>query len=62
MLCDLHTHTHHSFDGFADATAFAMAKAAVDGGLYANPLTVFPKRQHTPWRRLPWTQALACLP
>ena len=28
MLCDLHTHTHNSFDGFPEATAHAMAQAA----------------------------------
>ncbi len=39
MLCDLHTHTHHSFDGFADATALAMAKAAVDAGIGVLALT-----------------------
>ena len=39
MLCDLHTHTHHSFDGASHATAHAMAKAAIDAGIGVLALT-----------------------
>lgn len=39
MLCDLHTHTHHSFDGDPLATADAMAQAAVDAGVGVLALT-----------------------
>ena len=39
MLCDLHTHTHHSFDGDPRATAHAMAQAAVDAGVGVLALT-----------------------
>ena len=39
MLCDLHTHTHNSFDGFPEATAHAMAQAAVDAGVGVLALT-----------------------
>ena len=39
MLCDLHTHTHHSFDGAPNATAHAMAQAALDAGVGVLALT-----------------------
>lgn len=39
MLCDLHTHTRHSFDGAPEATAHAMAQAAVDAGVGVLALT-----------------------
>ena len=39
MLCDLHTHTHNSFDGFPEATAHAMAQAAIDAGVGVLALT-----------------------
>lgn len=39
MLCDLHTHTRHSFDGDPAATAHAMAKAALDAGVGVLALT-----------------------
>ena len=39
MLCDLHTHTHHSFDAFPDASAHAMAQAAIDAGIGVLALT-----------------------
>ena len=39
MLCDLHTHTHNSFDGFLEATAHAMAQAAIDAGVGVLALT-----------------------
>lgn len=39
MLCDLHTHTHHSFDGAPNATAHAMAQAAIDAGVGLLALT-----------------------
>ena len=39
MLCDLHTHTHFSFDAFPEATAHAMAKAAIDAGVGVLALT-----------------------
>lgn len=39
MLCDLHTHTHNSFDGAPHATASAMAKAAIDAGIGVLALT-----------------------
>ncbi len=32
-LCDSHLHTHHSFDGSAEATADAVCRAAIDAGL-----------------------------
>ena len=39
MLCDLHTHTYHSFDGAPSATPHAMAQAAVDAGVGVLALT-----------------------